>query len=151
MIFEVEQRIAAPVDTVWRYLTDPDVMGDWMPGIQATRSRDGGPLVLNSRLLFSARGADRTSDVVAYEVRRLITLRSTQGPITATYEYSLRPEEGPAPNDAATIVTLKADCVAKGPARLITPLLRPLIRRADQGQLRLLKSVIDRSHGGHLR
>lgn len=136
MIFEVEQRIAAPVATVWRHLTEPALMGAWMTGIEAIRSQDGRPLALRSRLLFSARGAERTSEVVAYESQRLITLSSSQGPITATYEYSLRSE------GAAAVAKLRADCVAKGPARLIAPLLRPLIRRADQGQLERLKAAI---------
>lgn len=136
MIFDVEQRIEAPVGTVWRHLTEPAPMGAWMTGIEAIRSQDGGPLALQSRLLFSARGAERNSDVVAYEPERLITLSSTQGPITATYEYRLRPE------GAVTLARLRADCVAKGPARLIAPLLRPLIRRADQGQLERLKAAI---------
>ena len=147
MIFEVEQRIEAPVDRVWRHLSDPALMAAWMAGVEAMRSADGRPLALGSRLLFQARGAERTREVVAFEAGRQLDLRSVQGPITATYSYRLTPE------GKATHVALAADCVAKGPAVLLTPLLRPLIRRADSGQLRALAEAVaappdDQSPGG---
>ncbi len=41
--------------------------------------------------------------------------------------------------------TLEADCVATGIARLLAPLIRPLIRRADGGQLALLKTSINQN------
>lgn len=136
MIFDVEQRIEAPVETVWRYLSEPRLMGAWMAGIDGMRSQDGAPLDLHSRILFSARGAERSSEVVAFEPQRRITLSSTQGRFTATYEYSLRPD------GAATVARLRADCVARGPARLVAPLIRVMVRRADQGQLEGLAAAI---------
>ena len=74
--------------------------------------------------------------MAAFEAERLIALRSTQGAFTATYTYRLRPD-GP-----ATVVTLEADCVASGLARLLAPLIRHLIRRVDGGQLVHLKDSI---------
>lgn len=41
--------------------------------------------------------------------------------------------------------TVEADCVATGIARLLAPLIRPLIRRADGGQLVVLKTSINQN------
>lgn len=138
MIFEAEARIERPAGEVWRHLTDPDLMTAWMTSIDDLKTADGGPLREGSRLVFSARGAERDSDVVEFEAERRIALRSTQGPITATYRYEMRPADG-----GATVVTLRADCVAKGLATLITPLLRPLIRRTDGNQMADLKRAVE--------
>ena len=137
MIFQVEERIAAPPEVVWRHLSDPALMAAWMPGIEDMRSRDGGPLRTGSALTFRARGAERSSSVAAFEPERLIALQSTQGAFTATYRYGLRAEGG------ATIVSLRAECSASGWMRLLAPLIRTLIRQSDRGQLALLRTCIE--------
>jgi len=139
MIFEVEERIAAPTDVVWRHLSDPALMAAWMPGIEDMHSRDGGPLQTGSELAFRARGAERSSSVAAFDPERLIALQSTQGAFTATYRYGLLA------NGSATVVTLRADCVASGWMRLLAPLIRVLIRRADSGQLARLRDYIEKA------
>lgn len=141
MIFAVEERIEAPPGVVWRHLTEPVSMSQWMAGIDGIRSRDGGPLKAGSELLFQARGKERTSQVVTFNPERAISLRSVQGGFTATYKYGVRAD------GAATVVTLEADCVAAGLAKIIAPLLRPMIRKADSGQLAALKKAVETSGG----
>lgn len=141
MIFSVDETIEAPVVEVWRHLTEPPLMETWMTGIDNLRSLDGRPLSTDSRLLFNARGKERCSDVVAYSPCEHITLQSIQGPITATYTYEVHPATA---DGLATRVTLEADCVAAGIAWIFTPVLRPLIRKADGGQLERLKAAITR-------
>lgn len=141
MIFSVDETIEAPVVEVWRHLTEPPLMERWMTGIDNLRSQDGGPLSTDSRLLFTARGNERCSNVVAYHPCERITLQSIQGQITTTYTYEVRPA---ATDGLATRVTLDANCVAEGIAWIFTPVLRPLIRKADGGQLERLKMAITR-------
>lgn len=142
MIFSVEETIDAPIDEVWRYLTETSLMQTWMPGLEQLRSHDGKPLSANSRLFFKARGRQRQSDVVAFRTCECIALRSTQGPLTATYTYGIEPA---GVDGGTTRVTLDADCVAKGLAKVFAPLLRTMIRRADGGQLSRLKAVVTQS------
>ncbi len=136
MIFSVEETIEAPVGVVWRHLTDPAIMTAWMSGIEDMRLRDGGVLALGSELVFTARGAKRSTKVVEFIPEQSISLQSVQGPVTATYRYTVAPE------GTATRVTLQADCAARGLAKLFMPLLRPLIRRTDGGQLKALNTAI---------
>ena len=58
-----------------------------------------------------------------------LTLRSVQGGVTADYVYTCS-----AYGDG-TRVRLLADCSMTGPVRLLSPLIRTAIRRADSGQL----------------
>ncbi len=144
MIFEARETINCSVDVVWRYLTEPGLMAGWMPGIESMRTSDGGPLSKETQLFFTARGSERTSSVVAYERDRLIALQSKQGPFTATYTYAVQPAGA---GGAVTEVTLQADCIASGMAKIIAPLIRSMIRKADQGQLRDLKTAVEQAVG----
>ena len=138
MIFEVEETIDAPVETVWVHLTDPAMMARWMGSVDAMRTADGAPLATGSKLIFSARSKERSSSVDRFEPPRAMTLVSTQGPVTAEFEYRIVNS-----GDAGTTVTLQANCMAHGLFRLFLPLLKPMIRRADGNQLARLKSLVE--------
>ncbi len=139
MIFTVQETINASPETVWHHLTDPASMTRWMAGVNGMRTADGGPVAGGSDLIFIARGKERHSLVAAFEPMRKFTLQSTQGPVTATYVYTL----DKADSDRRTIVRLAADCTARGWARIMMPLLKPAIRRADANQLSDLKNTVE--------
>ena len=116
-----------PVGTVWERLVDWDTADRWMPGVDAVRA--AGPLAAGSTLVFTARGKERLATVAALEPGRSITLRSVQGGVTADYRYEC------AAGGGGTRVGLVADCTMTGPVKLLGPLIRYAIRRADAGQL----------------
>lgn len=136
MIFSVEETIDAPRETVWRYMTDPATMPDWMAGIENMRLADGQSMGEGAELLFAARGADRRSTVATFAPPETLVLRSVQGPVTATYRYTLTAD------GAVTRASLQANCAAKGWMRLVMPLLRSMIRRVDGGQLKALRDAM---------
>ena len=137
LVFEANQKITAAPDVVWRHLTEPALMGVWMFGdAKAMRSADEEPLVRGAQLVFKARGAVRTSEVVEYEAERRLVLRSAQGSIAATYIYEITPER------AGTFTTLSVECTAQGVSKVFAPLIRPLIRISDSKQLEALKNAI---------
>ncbi len=138
MIFKVEETINAPVETVWAHMTDPVKMAQWMGSVDAMRTADGAPLAAGSNLIFSARGKERGSMVDRFEPLRAMTLVSTQGPVTAEYEYRIVNC-----GDESATVALQADCTARGIFRLFLPLLKPMIRRADGNQLAQLKRLVE--------
>ena len=139
MIFTVEEWIEASAQEVWQHLAEPAAMSAWMSGIDDMRTADGGPVTEGSELLFVARGKERTSRVVEFHAAEALTLRSAQGPITATYRYRLRPD------GAGCRATLEAECAATGWGRIMVPLIAPLIRRTDGGQMQALKQVVEAS------
>ncbi len=137
--FRVQERIPATPETVWRYLTDADKAGEWMPGVDGFTLSGGGTLQTGSVLVFRARGKDREASVTVLEEARRFALTSTQGGVTATYEYVL----APIPDGAE--VTLNARCNATGMWKLIHPVIVMAMKKADSPQLSNLKALIERS------
>ena len=78
---------------------------------------------------ITTRGKQRTGQIGALDPGRSITLRSIQGGVTADYVYTCTPYGD------GTRVSLVADCRMTGPVRLLSPMIRSAIRRADSGQL----------------
>ncbi|MDH3681835.1 MAG: SRPBCC family protein [Acidimicrobiia bacterium] len=129
--------INRPIDEVWASLTDWEHAPRWMTGIDSMSS--SGDTEVGTRLAFRARGKDRTSEIVALEPGRSVTLRSVQGGVSADYVYRLR-EVSP----EATAVSLDATCQTTGLAwRAAGPLIRFAMRRTDGGQLDALKAQVE--------
>ena len=128
--------IGQPVGLVWDRLVDWSSAAHWMPGVEALRAE--GPLAAGTTLIFTARGKERRGSIAAVEPGRSITLRSVQGGVTADYAYECVEQDG------GTRVSLVADCTMTGPMRLLGPLIKSAIRRADGGQLDAFAATFDR-------
>jgi carbon monoxide dehydrogenase subunit G len=126
-VFTAETTIDRPVDAVWARLIDWDFAARWMPGVDALRAQ--GPTQIGTMLIFTTRGKERTGQIAAVNPGRSITLRSVQGGVTADYLYTC------AAYGDGTRVSLVADCRMTGPVRLLSPMIRSAIRRADSCQL----------------
>jgi carbon monoxide dehydrogenase subunit G len=126
-VFTAETTIHRPVGAVWERLIDWDTAARWMPGVDGLRA--DGPTAVGTTLVFTARGKQRTGQIAALDPGRSITLRSVQGGVTADYAYAC------ARHGDGTRVSLVADCRTTGPMRLLAPVIRSAIRRADSGQL----------------
>ena len=126
-VFAAEKTIDRPVDEVWARLIDWDTAAQWMPGVDALHAQ--GPTAVGTTLVFTTRGKERTGQIAALDPGRSFTLRSIQGGVTADYVYACAPSSG------GTHVSLVADCRMTGPIRLLGPVIRSAIRRADGGQL----------------
>lgn len=125
--FAAQTTIDRPVAVVWARLVDWDSAPTWMPGVEALRA--DGPTAPGTALIFRSRGKERVGHIWAMDPGHGIPVRSVQGGVTADYVYSCRAER------VGTLVTLEADCRFAGPVRLLAPLIRAAIRRADGGQL----------------
>jgi uncharacterized protein YndB with AHSA1/START domain len=126
-VFTAETTIDRPVDAVWARLIDWDFAARWMPSVDALRAQ--GPTQIGTMLIFTTRGKERTGQIAAVNPGRSITLRSVQGGVTADYLYTC------AAYGDGTRVSLVADCRMTGPVRLLSPMIRSAIRRADSCQL----------------
>ena len=103
----------------------------WSPTLASSSARTTGARPNRDwhRAGFTTRGKERTGEIAALDPGRSITLRSVQGGVTADYVYTCT-----AYGDG-TRVRLVADCRMTGPMRLLSPMIRSAIRRADSGQL----------------
>ena len=126
-VFTAETTIDGPVDAVWARLVDWDTAARWMSGVDELRAQS--PTAVGTNLVFTTRGKERTGQIVALDPGHSVTLRSIQGGVTADYVYTC------AQHDKGTRVSLVADCSITGPVRLLGPVIRYAIRRADGGQL----------------
>ncbi len=138
-VFTAQAVVARPVEEVWARLADLERAPAWMPGVD--RLRVLGPLATGTPVVFTARGKERTSTVTALEPGRSLTLRSVQGGVTADYTYTCTPlgggagGTGGAGSEPGTRVELVARTRMTGPVRLLAPVVRAAIRRADRGQV----------------
>ena len=137
----VTQEIEADADTIWRWLTVPELMNQWISSVADLRSEDGAELDRGSRLLFAARGQVHYSTVVEFATARALTLRSTQGPVTADYRYRIDERMGHCE------VTLDIDCRASGVIRVLMPAIRIAAWLTDRGQIQRLKALIESQRG----
>jgi uncharacterized protein YndB with AHSA1/START domain len=145
MAFRVSETIRRPRRHVWAALTDWDKAPSWMKGVDELRRLDEGAVGEGTRLSFKARGTERETIIVAWEPGERLVLQSRQGGVTADYEYIFC--------DAldGTQVTLYAECSGEGVGwRLAMPLIRFLMARADSGQLRDFKAVVEDAAGSVL-
>jgi carbon monoxide dehydrogenase subunit G len=127
-VFTAETVIDRSVEEVWAQLIDWEGASRWMPGVDELRAQ--GPTATGTALVFTARGKERIGQIAAVDPGRSITLRSIQGGVTADYFYAC------VPHGEGTRVRLVANCQMIGPVRLLGPVIRAAIRRADSGQLR---------------
>lgn len=134
--FQVSEVIERPVEEVWGFLTSWEHAPQWMKGVEWIRPAEGGPVGPGTRLRFSSRGAEHESTIVTWRPPYELTLLSTQGGITATYQYTCQPVAG------GTEVKLQAGCAARGPWRLVRPLISFMMKRADSPQVAALKEAL---------
>ena len=87
-----------------------------------------------------ARGAERESQVSALDEGKRLVLTSTQGGVTAIYDYRLVPTAN------GTQITLDAACNATGWWKLVHPLIAFAMKKADSPQLARLKSVVENNN-----
>jgi uncharacterized protein YndB with AHSA1/START domain len=132
--FTTSVTMAQGPELVWQTLTDWDRLAEWMPGVE--RAGADGPTAAGMALTFSARGKDRTSHVASIEPGRSLVLRSVQGGVTADYDYRLTP------TGQATEVELTVEVTTTGAWRVLAPVIRGAIRRADAGQLADLERAV---------
>jgi uncharacterized protein YndB with AHSA1/START domain len=127
--FTASQTVDRPPGEVWQQLTDWPRAAGWL-GVDGIRAE--GPTEVGTRLVFTARGRERTSEITALDPGRSITLRSRQGGVVADYTYGVEPRGG------GSLLTLVADVRTSGAWALAGPAIRAAIRRSDSGQLRAL-------------
>lgn len=124
--FAARRTVDRPAEEVWRRLTDWERAAGWL-GVDAIAA--DGPTEPGTRLTFTTRGKQYVSEITAVQPGRSVTLRSTQGGVTADYRYTVEPD------GAGSAVTLDADVRTRGPWTLLAPVIRAAIRRTDSGQL----------------
>jgi uncharacterized protein YndB with AHSA1/START domain len=139
--FTIETRIERPVADVFRYVTDPALLGTWQTNTVSAEVEGGGPLRLGSRLreVHRAPGGKQVPslvEVTEWEPERRFALEVVEGtPVHAQMTFE--------PVGEATVFRFRAHGMLTGALRLAQPLLQIALRRQFRGSCAELKRVLE--------
>ena len=135
--FTTEETVSVAGEKAWAALTDLANAPVWMPGIDSMTL--SGDLVPGAIVTFHTRGKENTSTITELDPGRSMTLRSVQGGVTADYVYRVETL-----TDATSRVILTADVMTAGAMKLLGPVIRSAISKADGTQLARFKEFVER-------
>lgn len=135
--------IARPREEVASYAADPDNATAWYRNIRAVEWKSSPPLALGSKIAFVAHFLGRTI-AYTYEVKELVpgerlVMATSDGPFAMETTYLWA--DGP----GGTTMTLRNRGTPSGFGRLVSPLMEPAMRRANEKDLQRLKEILERA------
>jgi len=135
--------IDRPADRVAAYAGDPSNAPQWYANITSIAWKTPPPMGIGSKLLFSARFLGRRLDYT-YEVAELapgrrLAMRTAEGPFPMETIYTWEPLPG-----GRTRMTLQNRGEPAGFSRIAAPFMAAAIRRANNKDLRPLKTILER-------
>ena len=138
--------IARPVDVVSAYAADPSNAPDWYANIGSVDWKTPPPVQIGSRVEFVARFLGRTLrytyEFVEFVPGERLVMRTQQGPFPMETTYTWEP----APNDG-TLMTLRNRGEPAGFSKVMAPIMKPAMRRANRKDLAKLKSILESQAG----
>ena len=139
--FTVETQIARPVQDVFAYATDPDLLSTWQTNTVSAQREDDGPYGSGSRLreVHSGPGGkelESVVEVVEYVPDRVFALEVKEGtPIHAHITFD--------PAGDGTRIRFRAHGRLTGPMRIIEPLVGRMLRKQFTQYVATLKRVLE--------
>ncbi len=139
---ETDVEILRPRAEVAAYAVDPDNVRTWYRNIKRVDWLTEPPLQVGTRLAFAAEFLGRrmayTYEVVAHEPGERLVMRTADGPfpMETTYAWADAPGGG-------TVMVLRNRGQPAGFSAIATPMMAAAIRRANRGDLRRLKDVLE--------
>ena len=135
-----EAVIPLPVAEVAGYAADPANAPRWYANIASVEWETAPPVEVGSRVAFVARFLGRriayTYEVVEYEPRERLVMRTAQGPFPMETTYTWAPVEG------GTRMILRNRGTPAGFGAIAAPVIAAAMRRANQKDLRALAAVL---------
>ena len=134
--------IARAIDVVSSYAGDPSNAPDWYVNIVSVGWKTAPPLRVGSQVEFVARFLGRTLRYT-YEFVELVTgerlvMRAQQGPFPMETTYTWATE-----SDGSTRMTLRNRGEPVGFSKVMAPLMKPAMRRANRKDLAKLKALLE--------
>ena len=142
VVSEIE--IEASVREVSMYAADPDNAPNWYEKLESIEWVTQPPVELGSKMRFVAhflgRRLEYTYEVVEYKAGRRLVMRTAEGPfpMETTYVWEKLPGD-------RTRMTLRNRGEPKGFSKLMAPLMRGAMKKANEADLRALKSLFEGS------
>jgi uncharacterized membrane protein len=130
-----------PLEEVFAFIGDQQNAPRWQAGlVEVKRVTEGPPGIGTKHTLvrnFMGRRLEASNEYVAYEPGKLITFKSTSGPVAFEASYLFQSVAG------GTEVTSRIEMDAKGLVSLAEPLIARSLRREMDAALIALKDLFD--------
>ena len=132
--------INRPIDEVFEFVSNPENVRLWQPGVLESRQTSEGPMGVGATYLevreSLGRRIESTSEVTHYERNaKLGSSTSEPVPFEAEYTFEAAPD--------GTKITLAARMESGGFLKLAKPLLMWLFRRDMQSAFSTLKDILE--------
>lgn len=138
--------IDRPPGIVGEYSADPSNAPAWYDNIDSVGWKTSPPLQIGSRVEFVARFLGRTLrytyEFAEFVPGERVVMRTQQGPFPMETTYTWEPE-----SDGATRMTLRNRGEPTGFSKLIAPLMKPAMHRANRKDLAKLKVILESQRG----
>jgi len=139
---ETEIVIARPSDVVSAYAGDPSNAPNWYVNIDSVEWKTSTPVRIGSQVEFVARFLGRTLRYT-YEFVELVpgervVMRTQQGPFPMETTYTWVAE-----SDGSTRMTLRNRGEPAGFSKVMAPMMKPAMRRANRKDLAKLKALLE--------
>lgn len=137
-----EIAIGCPRSEVAAFASDPDNTKRWYVNIKEVEWQTDRPVQLGSRIAFVAHFLGRKLSYT-YEVVELVTgerfvMRTSEGPFPMEITYTFESID-----DRTTKMTLRNQGKPSGFSALMAPLMKRAMRRANEKDLQLLKTILE--------
>jgi uncharacterized membrane protein len=130
-----------PIEEVFAYIGDQQNAPRWQAGlVEVKRLTDGPPGLGTKHAIvrnFMGRRMEASNEYVAFEPNKLITFKSTSGPVAFEASYLFESVAG------GTKVTSRIEMDAKGLLSLAEPLIARGLRREMDAAMVTLKGLLD--------
>ena len=134
--------IARPLDVVSAYATDPSNAPEWYVNIDSVEWKTPPPVQVGSQVEFVARFLGRTLrytyEFVEFVPGEQVVMRTQQGPfpMETTYTWERAPT-------TTTRMTLRNRGEPAGFSKVMAPIMKPAMRRANRKDLTRLKTILE--------
>lgn len=127
---------------VFSFIANPDNAPKWYVNIRSVDWETKPPAVLGSRIAFVAQFLGRRL-AYTYEIKELIqdaklVMRTAEGPFPMETTYQLAQE-----TEGKTLMRLRNRGMPKGFSRIFAPVMAMAMRRANNADLAMLKSILE--------
>lgn len=138
--------INCPRDKVAEYSANPDNAPKWYVNIKAAKWKTPKPLKVGSQIVFKAKFLGKPLvyiyEISEYAAEQKMVMKTIMGPFPMETIYTWKSIEG-----NITRMSLRNKGNPAGLFKLLTPLFKFAIRKANNKDLQRLKQIIEREYG----